>query len=87
MLNFNHPIEVLNSETMENYLSIIIRKPWILRTLEENKWLNVQNVEQTFQHLRRSGLWLGAQTSPESGCSWKLDFSTVPNVRNPSEKS
>jgi hypothetical protein len=33
--------------------------------LEEIKWLNVQNVELTFQSLRRHGLWLAVQTNLE----------------------
>jgi len=45
MLKLNPLTELLKSETMENYLSIIMRKPWLSRTLEENKWVNVLNVE------------------------------------------
>jgi len=33
--------------------------------LEEIKWLNVQNVELTFQSRRRHGLWLAVQTNLE----------------------
>jgi hypothetical protein len=42
--------------------------------MEECKWLNVQNVEPTYQSQRRHGKWQVAQTSKENECNWKLGY-------------
>ena len=78
--------EIFYPKTMENYLSIIIRNHGYREILEEIKWLNVQNAELLSVRLKRSGLWLDAQTSQEKECSWKLDSSIAQSVINPSEK-
>jgi len=79
-------MEIFYPKTMENYLSIIIRNHAYRDTLEEIKWLNVQNVEQLFHRLERSGRWLDAQTNQEKECNWKSAFSTVQGARKHSEK-
>jgi len=72
---------------MESVLSIIIiRNHGYQDILEEIKWENVKNVEQLFHRLGRSGQWLDVHPKLEKECSWKLDFSTVRNVRKLSEK-
>jgi len=43
-------------------------------------------VEQTFLEREKVGKWLDVQIEKEKECNWKSDFSTVLNVRNPSEK-
>ncbi len=77
---------VFYSKTMENFLSIITRNHGHHECWRKIEWLNVQNVEQTFLNREKVGKWLGVQIEKEKECSWKLDFSTVLNVRNPSEK-
>jgi hypothetical protein len=71
-------------KTMENFLSIIIRNHGYRECWRKIKWLNVQNVEQTFLDREKHGKWLDAQTAQEKERSWKLDSSTVQDVRNPS---
>jgi hypothetical protein len=44
------------------------------RNMEECKWLNVQNVEPTFQSQRSRGKWQVAQTSKEKECNWKSGY-------------
>jgi hypothetical protein len=68
---------------MENYISMIIRNHGA--TMEECKWLNVQNVELKFRILRSHGKWQVARTSKEKECSWKSDFISAQTV-TPSAK-
>jgi len=44
-------------------------EPWLSSILEEIEWLNVQNVEPWFPHLRKHGKWLGGLTNQERRCS------------------
>jgi len=53
--------------------------------LEEIKWLSVQNVKQKFLDQEKHGKWLDVQTEKEKEHSWKSGFSTVLDVRKPSE--
>jgi len=54
---------------MENVLSIIVKKPWLSRMLEEIEWLNVQVAEVISLGPGRHGRWLDAQTDQEKECS------------------
>ncbi len=67
---------------MENYLFPYIR----MMKEDDKKWLNVQNVEQKFLSQESLGRWLDDQTEVAKDFSWKLDFSTVQDVINPSAK-
>ena len=86
MYKLNVQTEIFYPKTMENYLSIIIRNHGYRDILEEIKWLNVQNAEQVFHRLERSGRWPDAQTNQEKECNWKSDFSTVQSARKHSAK-
>jgi hypothetical protein len=54
---------------MESVLSIIIRNHDCHDILEEIKWENVENVEQLFHRLGRSGQWLDAHPKLEKELS------------------
>jgi len=77
---------VFYSNTMESYLSAIMRKHGPVTLRRKNKWLNAQNVEQILLSLRRPGKWLAVQTSKENACNWKSGFTNAPNVTARSEK-
>jgi hypothetical protein len=47
---------------VESVLSIIIRNHGCQDILEEIKWENVENVEQLFHRLERSGTMIGGQS-------------------------
>jgi len=51
------------------------------------EWLNVLNVQPTFQNQRRLGKWQEDQTNKENECNWKSHCMTVPKVTALSEKS
>jgi len=55
-------------------------KTWNRNIMEENKWLNVQNVEPKIRSQRRHGKWLDAQTSKEKECNWKSDYMNAQNA-------
>jgi hypothetical protein len=77
--------KIFYPKTMENFLFVIIRNGGYQECWRKIRWLNAQNVERTFLAQENHGKWLDVQTGKEKECSWKSDFSTVLNVRNPSE--
>ena len=77
---------VFYSNTMESYLSAIMRKHEPVTLRRKNKWLNAQNVEQILLSLRRPGKWLAVQTSKENACNWKSGFTNALNVTARSAK-
>ncbi len=78
--NLDVQMYIFYSNTMESYLSAIIRKHEPVTLRRKNKWLNVQSVEQMFRRLRRAGKWLAVQTSKGNECSWKSGFTNAQNV-------
>jgi len=62
------------------------KKPWNRNITEENKWLNVRNVELKSQSQRRHGKWPVAQTSKEKECNWKSGCMNAQNVMPASAK-
>jgi hypothetical protein len=88
MLNQQSQIGFFYPNTMESYLSTIMRNHGTRNITEEKpEWQNVPNVQPTFQNQRRLGKWQEDQTNKANECNWKSHFTTVPKVTALSEKS
>jgi hypothetical protein len=57
------------SNTMESYLSTIIRNHETVTLRRKTKWLNVQNAAPKSQNRKKHGKWQDAQTNKENACN------------------
>jgi hypothetical protein len=87
MSNQHPPTSLFYSNTMESYLSIIMRNHATRRLWRKLEWQNVQNVEPKSPSRGRPGKWQDDQTNKENACNWKSDFTTAQKITAHSEKS